>query len=527
MKKLKQACGLRPYSPELTPRDEASYKFQSSPLELTTLLPASYSTILEDQPHILRDDSVANTPSSKMSRRRRSSNKGMQFRHFATASGIDLAEFEHVASATKPNARPFRNRIAPSPELVNTTSETFHEMSNFLFTKIQATESLPAFWPHVSISNHGGLDRIEELWYPEKYLWFFITVASAALNIGVLVFHNSRLLHSYTSWFHDPSSFEHSNSTHTSESMSTFIRNVPDGGMKTRVLVGAAAVACHELLCVAFFVLYSIWSVVDFASRPFEYDALYNFVYLLQELLPRFGSFSSLTLMAHVHPSILYHDYTETRRLGGYRNSFYFSCWINLKFLSSRLASLAIGLSAFAVKVLALQCKLLDPSEYAIVQIALVFVLMSQCMGSVRFESVLQNRIFLFVFGGREVDYQDKEAALCNVYKCSIAQRMWNMYWKRGERLKAIVMISTLDHFDLQKLILDCDGSEDEDERLSNAGSLGTRDAFHVELSNAGSLGTRDAFHVENEPTSRSIRYEYVREEEPSNRSLDPERISI
>merc|ERR1712187_654094 len=86
--------------------------------------------------------------------------------------------------------------------------------------------------------------------------------------------------------------------------------------------------------------------------------------------------------------------------------------------------------------------------------IAIVMSLMNQCVGVVLMEVVLQDRLFLFVFGGQDACYQDDEHALKNVYESRLAREIWNHYWVKGERLKAIVLLATFDHYDLQTLLI-------------------------------------------------------------------------
>merc|ERR1711974_369019 len=82
--------------------------------------------------------------------------------------------------------------------------------------------------------------------------------------------------------------------------------------------------------------------------------------------------------------------------------------------------------------------------------------------GCVIMEVVLQDRLFLFVFGGQEAMYKDREQAYKNVYECRVARQIWQDYWEKGLRFKAIVLLATFDHYDLQKLLIErMDGDDD------------------------------------------------------------------
>jgi len=79
-------------------------------------------------------------------------------------------------------------------------------------------------------------------------------------------------------------------------------------------------------------------------------------------------------------------------------------------------------------------------------------------------EIVLQDRLFLFMFGGRDATYKEDQLAYKNVYECRVAKTIWETYWHgkvagnpggRRQRLKALVMLATFDHYDLQMLVMD------------------------------------------------------------------------
>merc|ERR1712217_65674 len=75
-------------------------------------------------------------------------------------------------------------------------------------------------------------------------------------------------------------------------------------------------------------------------------------------------------------------------------------------------------------------------------------------MGIVIVEILLQDRLFLFVFGGQDAEYRYDEDGLKKVYEARLAKQIWDCYWVRGERFKAIVLLATFDHYDLQRLLI-------------------------------------------------------------------------
>merc|ERR1719424_787713 len=78
-------------------------------------------------------------------------------------------------------------------------------------------------------------------------------------------------------------------------------------------------------------------------------------------------------------------------------------------------------------------------------------------MGCVLFERVLQDRLFLFIFGGSDTEFREDELALKGVYRCRLAKQIWHEFYVKAPRFrgwKAIVMMATFDHFDLQTLLI-------------------------------------------------------------------------
>jgi hypothetical protein len=141
-------------------------------------------------------------------------------------------------------------------------------------------------------------------------------------------------------------------------------------------------------------------------------------------------------------------------------------------------------------------------------------------------ETVLQDRMFLLIFGGRDATYQDDEQAFKNVYHARLAREIWVQYWKGGEggenlpskfsercisKLKALVLLTTLDHYDLQSLLIE---NDDIDLRLCNEMTLknGMSNAFS--MTNAVSMKmakiTEDEEELdEQQPHAQDDTYEF------------------
>jgi len=126
------------------------------------------------------------------------------------------------------------------------------------------------------------------------------------------------------------------------------------------------------------------------------------------------------------------------------------SLWFFIKHLACGFAALG----AFTIKLLAVALRLLSPQHSWLIRFVSVTGLMLQCMGVLIMEVVLQDRLFLFVFGGQDASYADDEHALKNVYETRVCKQIWMDFWEQGQFFKAIVMLATFDHYDLQRLII-------------------------------------------------------------------------
>merc|ERR1712241_712435 len=114
-----------------------------------------------------------------------------------------------------------------------------------------------------------------------------------------------------------------------------------------------------------------------------------------------------------------------------------------LWFLVSRLLLGGVAVMAFAVKLIVVSCKLVGPSYCCLRQWAGVFALMNNCIGSVSLEQELQERLFLFMFGGNDAIYQDDERALRNVYRCRVVKQIWTEFWTtKRDFFKALAFLS-------------------------------------------------------------------------------------
>jgi len=238
---------------------------------------------------------------------------------------------------------------------------------------------------------------------------------------------------------------------------------------RASIVMVAGAVASFEVWYLVWFLFRVLILLVVFGfggSEYWSYDAVME---LTRLTLPQLSTFSALKLMANVHPVVAYNDFYEVARDSAWTQTAAGFAAVTTRFVLSRLFFATTAVCAFGVKLLAVGFKFMNPVCLWSSRWAAVLALLNNCMGIVLFERVLQDRLFLFVFGGQDTEYQDDERALHYVYQCRIAKKIWTTYWRAGDRVKAIVMLVTLDHYDLQRLLINDHCYSDGDDPFSVA----------------------------------------------------------
>mmetsp|Transcript_35476 Transcript_35476/g.65646 ORF Transcript_35476/g.65646 Transcript_35476/m.65646 type:complete len:320 (+) Transcript_35476:46-1005(+) len=186
----------------------------------------------------------------------------------------------------------------------------------------------------------------------------------------------------------------------------------------------------------------------EFAAKEHQIDYL--------GALPVLSTFSLLRFISIVHPAFIYSEYLDMLNMSRWRGHYWRGLvYPTVYFLVTRIACLIFAFQAFAVKLVACSLRLTNPNCRYIACLLSMIGLLNQCLGCIRFDKVLQDRLFLFIFGGGDAQYAHGEAAYCNVYRCRLAKAIWEQYWVKGQKLKAVINLVTFDHYDLQRLILD------------------------------------------------------------------------
>jgi len=292
--------------------------------------------------------------------------------------------------------------------------------------------------------------------------WTIFQAYMAHLQNGFL--HDLHKIKGFTEFMNATSKLEltgdNSSTTAVENSMQLAIvfREIHDGALVRILLNIAALIASWEILWIFFKIMYSLHLWVVFVADSSEFRAYRAANVFFKDLLPQFSTFSAIKFMARVHPSLLYNRYMYNIKESSWRGTHTGRIATIVVFVAENLICVTVGVMAFGIKLLAVGLRLINPAYSWFFRICSVISLMVQCMGCVLMEKVLQDRVQLFVFGGQDSEYGDDEHAYKTVYECRIAKQIWFHYWQMGEdrwdRFKAIVILATFDHYDLQKLLL-------------------------------------------------------------------------
>jgi hypothetical protein len=328
-------------------------------------------------------------------------------------------------------------------------------------------QELPNFIRFVHLDQDGGLDRIHTLWSSQRIFWAVLLVVFVVMNVLYLLESNWSVFRGFAT---------HVLTTRAAQGMEKAIdaasggpdifSHIPDIHRRKLILHLASVVGTCEICWVVYKVAHTMnqWRIFRGYCEQSEYRQYRNGVAFFQDSLPVLSTFSLLKFVSFVHPSLIATDYYDMLHQRSWLpGSTLGTVLVSIYFILTRLLMALLSVGAFAMKLLAVGLKLIDPTYNFSGCFIQTGLLMNQCMGAVLFEKVLQDRIFLFIFGGSDTDFREDELALKGVYRCRVAKQIWEEYWakaKRCEGWKAWVMMMTLDHFDLQRLLLDDDAGE-------------------------------------------------------------------
>lgn len=372
---------------------------------------------------------------------------------------------------------------------------------------------LPNFLKHLHLDEDGGLDRIKDLWSNQKIFWAFILFAFVILNVWYLLSSNWTVFNGFCKHVIKSQSslmevmleqtlsgkLDLTNLTFATEDIDSGIddfskaasasgnttevdifMHIQDPRRRDMILKMAGVAGTCEVVWVLFFIMYIFYEIGVFLCSKSEYKAYTSILHVFQDSLPLLSTFSLMKFMGSVHPALIYNMY-----LDHVNNAVIYECGmgsIGVKICSgvskiywvfTRIVLASLALFAFSMKLLSVGLKLIDPSHGFGACLIAAFGFMNQCMGCVLFERVLQERIFLFIFGGADTDFTEDELALKAVYRCRMAKQIWEYFRNEKKDLfKAIIMFATLDHYDIQRLLINEEWELPE--RMSQSSRLDT-----------------------------------------------------
>lgn len=325
----------------------------------------------------------------------------------------------------------------------------------------------PDFLDYISLEKNGGLVGVQDLCSGAKYFWFFVLIGSVIFNITYLVQMDWAIFAAYIEdiffSLHNTGSaagaaadggLTYAQEVEHSQQTADIFKFIRAGQRRALLLNVAVLVASGEMAWILWRLAYSVYIFWAVCSNTSEYRTHRYKLYFFQHVLPQFGSFSAIRLMAIAHPSLIYNQYLHFVNESVCRGTN--SGWVivTMWYMLKTLFCVIVALGAFAIKMLAVCLKLLSPDFTLLSWSMSVIALMNQCMGCIILENILQDRLYLFVFGGHESWYEDHELAYKNVYECWIARQIWEDFWKKGQYFKAVVLLATFDHYDLQRLVI-------------------------------------------------------------------------
>lgn len=239
----------------------------------------------------------------------------------------------------------------------------------------------------------------------------------------------------------------------TGEGTLDFFRHMTDLAHK-RTRAQGLIVCVFELSLLMYYLGQLLMHLIKIITDK-GYTRWSNVAQLTTETIPVVATFSALKMMRLVHPALVTQQMVNFLQ----EHSKQLRPLYILIFILTRVVCLVFGVIVFALKLLDVGIQLMHPNGSSIFTLFATCAFLNQCMGIVYLDDVLQQRLFLFIFGGSDAEFQDEERVLKHVYMARLMRACWTAF---GDdllgRVKGFLLITTMDHYDIQKLII----SEDE-----------------------------------------------------------------
>jgi len=346
------------------------------------------------------------------------------------------------------------------------------EITHFVYDHLHDQE-LPNFCKFLLLDEDGGLDRVHMLWYNQRIVWATVLFGSVIMNFLYILQSNWLVAQGLSSHFvaaktenigDVAKTFEHMGEGSDANDIFGEIRDPYRRGL---ILQMAGIVGTVEVIWMTSMLLQAFFRCAVFVCAAGEYSQYRIGVTFFTQSLPALSTFSVLKSVRFVHPSLLassYYEMLQRKRYGYFKKCCspkvagrFQTVMVTIFFVLTRTLVGVMAVAAFAMKLTAVGLKLIGTKHNFVGCFFSTALLMNQCMGAVMIEQLLQDRIFLFIFGGTDTDFRPDELALKGVYQCRLAKQIWQHYYVNAPRFsgwKAIVVMATLDHFDLQMLLI-------------------------------------------------------------------------
>lgn len=309
-------------------------------------------------------------------------------------------------------------------------------------------------YDNVRVAPDGGLSGVPKLLYRKQYTKALTTAALVLVNVGVVLSQDFQILT-------DPSD----NASMDKFLISDWLLYIMFGDRYKDQYRGKLPplieIALLVILC-----LNVIWRFLEAscssANRQLKRWSAVEYMFWCT--VPIMRRFSALQQLYYVTPGILKMEAALVllhvkQRIGAKfsdrSGTSFLYIWPMLKFILKRAVAFIIGFDAFLVKFrLASKAVNADSMQALSYRDLLNFAsFFFQVLGVVDLKRLMRERLFIFVFGGKDGNMDIDEEALAKVWRAIMAKRIYGHF---GRCQGTIVMLG-FDDFDFQMLALDDD----------------------------------------------------------------------
>jgi len=329
-----------------------------------------------------------------------------------------------------------------------------------------STESPDIFAYHfVSISHDGGLKDVQNLLYSTQYFYALGKLLGVVLNCYVIAQVDINAVLGYT----DPEILEASRGFLATERIAEITLDKQIDGMWWIQVFELSYMAFNMscvLLCLISGLLAPWMSQVNgrhYHLNRWSFIAHMFWIYF-QELV----SFSALKLLYYVTPLVfstqVYNMIVMTQervKLKGWESVQ--GLMYAFTFLVSRIVFLIIGFDSFLVKLRITAHNALEkePSYFSIL---VVLMFLFQILGAVKINVFLQERFYIFLFGGQDGQLDHDEVMLVEIWQAIVTRKIFKTFGIFGG---TVVMLG-FDDYDFQMLALDDKETEIRQQEMKN-----------------------------------------------------------